>query len=234
MRSVLARPALLAALALALAACSADRPLAPAPPSLAGATGGQGNPSAVPPTLCLSFDSLPVGTRWGADEGTLNGGFVHEENYTRMYITNYYASSTAAPWYRHAVVDTARFANLTRHALRLDTVGMIFDFTQVPFPLDSVTFYFADHSPLENMRLNGGYVHFGQIGLWYDWPGPAGRVVIHSGIGKIKIVGDVDQLQIGGTNNASGLLVPVSGLWLDTICWFKAALPGQQENPNPL
>jgi hypothetical protein len=248
MKLVLARPALLAALALAVGACSADRAVAPAPPSLAtGAVPIHQEPTPLPPESdstwkCMRFDALAVGTRWGADKGTVKGTVVHSEDYIRMKLTDYLTPSgtgTAAQ-YRHAVIDTARYDSLYRHALRLDTVGVVFDFTQVPFYIDSVTFYYVDRSPLENMQVVGNSIssaiHLDQIS---NWPLLDTRVAVSLHAlpmpvrGRVRILGDVDSVRIGGSNDPPSSLPGVTGLWLDRICWYKGS-KAHQETPYPL
>lgn len=246
MRSVLARPAPLAALALALGACSADRPLAPAPPSLAtGSTPVYQEPEPLPgesTSRCMKFDGLAVGKRWGQVPGPLSGSVVHTENYISMKVTDYlgrWGTGTATTgYYRHAVITAEpRYPEvLTGNSLRLDTIGVIFDFTGVPFTIGSVTFNFVDRSPRENMSLDDGGLHLGQIWNVDDWPSPL-RVVTQSISppirGKVQISGSVKTLQIGGTNDVPAFAGDSTGLWLDMICAHKASTGGQQGNPTP-
>lgn len=241
MKLVLARPALLAVLVHALGACTADRPLAPAPPSFAGATPVYEEPEPIPDTTstCMRFDRLAVGTRWGAGAGTPKGAIVHSENAIRMSLTDYIAASGAAQ-YRHAVIDTARYDVLVKHALRLDTVGVVFDFTAIPFTIGKVTFYFVDRSPMENLELDGGGIDIAQVSDWPTlWMSVGSRVKVFPRPswptrGEVQISGDLDSVRVGGSNDSRPSPGDVTGLWLDTVCVYKAPLPGQQENPTPL
>ncbi len=237
MKAVLVRPALLAALALALGACTEDRPLAPAPPSFAGATPVFEEPTPIPDTTstCMRFDGLAVGTRWGASAGTPKGPFVHSDNNIRMSLRDYIATTGAAQ-YGHAVIDTARYDVLVKHALRLDSIGVVFDFTAIPFTIGKVTFYFVDRSPMENLELDGGGIDMAQVSDWPSlWMSVGSRVKIFPrpywpARGQVQISGDLDTVRVGGSNDPGG---DVTGLWLDTVCVFKAPLLGQQEEPTP-
>lgn len=245
MQAARSRYALLAALALAVGACSADRAVAPAPPSLAtGATPIHQEPTPLPPmpdstSRCMKFDSLPL-TRWGAVPGTAKGVVVHAENNIRMKLTDYVPASGSLQ-YRHAlVVNETRYPDvLFGNSLRLDTIGVVFDFTSVPFVIGSVTFTFVDRSPLENLAVDGSPVHLGQV---KDWPTQATPVVGHTVAvalapnspvrGTVGIAGDLDSIRVGGSND----IVPgdQTGLWLDNVCVNKAGLSSQHQNPYPL
>lgn len=248
MRSVLARPALLAALALALAACSADRPLAPAPPSLAaGTTPVYQEPTSLLPepdstSRCMKFDAVAAGTRWGASVGTAKGVVVHAENDISMKLTDYLPRTGVAQYRDAVVVNETRYPDvLTGNSLRLDTVGVVFDFTSVAFVIGSVTFTFVDRSPVENLAVDGSAVHIGQV---KDWPVQAppvvGRTVVvelASGSpirGRVGIGGDLDSIRVGGSNDVRPFPTDTTGLWLDKICVNKAGLKTQHQNPNPL
>jgi hypothetical protein len=248
MRSPLARPALLA-LALATGSCTADQTLAPAPPSLAGATPIHLEPAPLPPipdstSRCMKFDALAVGTRWGAVPGTVKGVVVHAENNIRMKLTDYVPASGPLQ-YRHAVVvNEPRYPDvLFGNSLRLDTIGVVFDFTSIPWVIGSVTFTFVDRSPLENLAVDGSAVHLGQV---KDWPAQAPPVVGRAVAvalapnnpirGTVGIAGDLDSIRVGGSNAPPAIPVPgdTTGLWLDMVCVNKAGLSSQHQNPYPL
>ncbi len=249
MRPARPRHALLAALALGLGACTADQMLAPAPPSLAGATPIHQEPTSLLPepdstSRCMKFETRAVGTRWGIVPGTVKGSVVHTENYISMKVDDYYYynGSSFVGQYQHAVVvNEPRYTDvLTGHSLRLDTIGVVFDFTAVPFVIGSVTFHFVDRSPIENLAVDGGTIFVQQVLDWPTWAMVAPHTVVverapNSPIrGKVGISGDLDSVRVGGSNDPPAFPGDTTGLWLDMVCANKAGLKSQQQNPNPL
>ncbi|MET0396086.1 MAG: hypothetical protein ABW277_04615 [Longimicrobiaceae bacterium] len=244
MTSALARPALLAALTLAAAACSADQALAPAPPSLAtGTTPVYQEP--IPPDSpgqCMSFDSLPVGTRWGASVGTPKGSIVHKENNIDMWVTDFLPASGTA-WYQDAVIRSAPYPDvLINRALLLDKIGVVFDFSAFQFAIDRVTFRFVDRSTVENLAVDGSPVYIGQVAAW---PTPIVRsMILHdvvldlrAGIptrGEVTIYGDLNSVRVGGAGEEPITSTDMPGLWLDKVCVYKAMIPHEQQPPHPL
>lgn len=233
---------LLAALVLALAACSADRPLAPEPPSLAtGSTPVHQEP--IPPDSpgqCMSFDSLPVGTRWGASVGTPRNTLAHTEKSINMWVTDFYPAS-GTTWYHDATIHSAPYTDvLINRALLLDRIGVVFDFSAFLFTIDRVTFRFVDRSTVENLAVDGSAVYIGQITAW---PTPIVRSIVGHDVvldlsadlptrGEVTIYGDLESVRVGGAGDGS--TPAATGLWLDKVCVYKAPTPREQEGPTPL
>jgi hypothetical protein len=187
----------------------------------------------------MTFEPVPLGTRWGGSVNTPQDSVVHQENGIQLRMRDYLTPSGTGTLaqYGDGVIDTLTSDILIHHALRLDAVGAAFDFRATPPGRTAVSLRFVDHSPVENMSVDDpdGPVYIGQI---LNWPTPQhGRTV--KAVPKtdptpwpirgwVTIYGNVDWVRVGGAKDGS----PDGGLWLDMICYH---LPqGSLQPPNPL
>lgn len=202
------------ALAGALAACSPDAaPVTGAPDAGRAPAGDPGTVTAAAAPVCIEFGPPPpLGAVWGAPVGTPPGAWIFTENGVPVFIDRFFFPGPVAA-YDHARIATSPVPIGSGQHAYLQRVNLRFDFSNVGFPISSVTWdwYEPAAGSVVNMQADGGALYIGNItapafvsGRPYGvgWtPAGTGRR------GQSKIGAPVRIVQIGGEK-----------LWIDRVC----------------
>lgn len=197
--------ALLAPLTLVLAAAcsSADAPTAPSPAAPKAAV-----LAAAP--VCIQFNVPPLGTTWNAP-GFPPGSFLFTEVGVPVFSERLLLPGPV-PVYSFGRVEIPPIAIGAGPTGRAERFSYVVDFSNVPFPITSVTFEWLDLGGVENLAVNGSPVFIGEL----DTP-PAfiGAFPVNSAWVAVP-GGDKGRTRIGG--NARRVLIGGEKLWVDNIC----------------
>jgi hypothetical protein len=192
---------------LALAACAPDLPTGAAPDAAPGSA------AAAPAPVCLEFGPPPpLGAVWGVPTGTPPGSWIFTEVGVPVVIDRFFPAP-GTPTYNFARIAVSPVPIGAGQQGFTDRSTLRFDFSNVGFPVSSVTWEWYDpgSSTVENMAVNFGARFIGDITAPAAVSGhPYGVSWAPAGTGRrgqSKVGGPVRTLEVGGHQ-----------LWLDRVC----------------
>ncbi|MFQ5352526.1 MAG: hypothetical protein ACE5D3_05570, partial [Candidatus Binatia bacterium] len=173
----------------------------------------------------VSFDGLPAGTVFGFGRD-LPGAEVHSEaDGIRMSVENFVLGSSE--FFFFAEVAGPATQPFATNALSLDNISVRFDFADVPFTVNEVSFEFFDLGGSSNLAVNDAPLFILNPLSTLPTNVAPGVTAIVSG-GHITLVGPVQSVLIGGQelviDNINAVPEPVSGILLtlaSLACWKR-------------
>lgn len=185
---------------------------------------------------CVDFESLPLNQQFG-DGFNFIGEVIFAEAGIPVAV-EYFHWNTGGT-FGTCIVHPA-FSDFGQgQIMGTNNINLKFDFTQLGFQVEEVTFEYADQGGFENLSVNGGAVYVGELDEAPSPPGMMMNVTTTTFSGGIKgfatLTGAIDTLMVGGQE-----------FWLDNICVYYMVGTGekpagnqttmelQQNYPNPV
>ncbi len=166
----------------------------------------------------LDFGSVPVGTVYGADAGTVPGEAVLTQEGIAMSF-DYFQLGTFTDFHL-AEVGGRHADSFSTEALSLNNINAVFDFAEVGFDVGLVTFEFRDFGGSSNFAVNGAAMYI--IDPLADLPSDVAPGITASVDGDlVTITGETTEIfdvLVGGQelviDNITALPDPSAGLLL--------------------
>ena len=150
----------------------------------------------------MEFESVPVGTKYGADFGHVPGQVVLTENGIAMSVENFFFQQFTGFFKAEVTVPA------NDHELAIDNISVLFDVTALPFNVTSLTLRYAEFGGEDNFAVNGGSIL--RLSQLTDIPinvAPGMTALVDGGL--IRLTGDVDRVRIGGQELSVDTVVAV-------------------------
>ena len=150
----------------------------------------------------MEFESVPVGTKYGADFGNVPGQVVLTENGIKMSVENFFFQQFTG-FFKAEVAGPAN-----DHELAIDNISVLFDVTALPFNVTSFTLRYNELGGEDNFAVNGGSIL--QLAQLTNIPinvAPGVTALVDGGL--IRLTGDVDRVRIGGQELSVDTVVAV-------------------------
>ncbi len=173
----------------------------------------------------VSFDDLAPGTMFGLGTST-PGEEVHVgTDGIRMSVQNFVLGSSE--FFFFAEVAGPATQPFATNALSLDNISIRFDFADVPFSVNEVTFDFFDLGGSSNLAVNDAPLFvLNPLSALPTNVAPGVTAIVDGG--HIALVGPIQSLLIGGqelvVDNITAVPEPVSGILLTAAtlaCWRR-------------
>lgn len=161
----------------------------------------------------MTFDSLPLGTMFGAAAGDQPSDIVYEEDGIEMSVEQILIEGVAG--FVQAEVGGRYEAFFSSRPLDLNNISVRLDFRNIGFEVDQVSVEFVELGPLNNFRVNDAAL-FELASLAFMPAAIAPGVTATVADGVITLSGPVDMVLIGGQELAIDniLAVPEPTTWL--------------------
>jgi len=153
----------------------------------------------------VDFDGLAAGTTFGLGANA-PGELVHVEDGIRMTVENFRLGLT--DYFFFAQVGGPGTASFGTPALSLDNISVRFDFSGVGFPVDQVTFEFADYGGSSNFAVNDETLYV--VDPFTSLPvNVATGVTATIDTGLVTLNGPIQSVLIGGQELVIDTVTPV-------------------------
>jgi len=156
--------------------------------------------------ICLAatmeFESVPVGTKYGAGFGNVPGQVVLTENGIKMSVEQFFFQQFTG-FFQAEVTGPAN-----DHELTIDNISVLFDLTALPFNVSSLTLQYSELGGEDNFAVNGGSIL--QLPNLINIPvnvAPGVTALVDGG--RITLTGDIDRVLIGGQELSVDTVVAV-------------------------
>ncbi|MFH1108690.1 MAG: PEP-CTERM sorting domain-containing protein [Planctomycetota bacterium] len=156
--------------------------------------------------ICLAatmeFESVPVGTKYGAGFGNVPGQVVITENGIKMSVEQFFLRQFTG-FFQAEVTGPAN-----DHELAIDNISVLFDLTSLPFNVSSLTLQYSELGGEDNFSVNGGSIL--QLPDITNIPvnvAPGVTALVDGG--RITLTGDIDRVLIGGQELSVDTVVAV-------------------------
>jgi hypothetical protein len=156
--------------------------------------------------ICLAatmeFESVPVGTKYGAGFGNLPGQVVLTENGIKMSVEQFFFQQFTG-FFQAEVTGPAN-----DHELTIDNISVLFDLTALPFNVSSLTLQYSELGGEDNFAVNGGSIL--QLPNITNIPvnvAPGVTALVDGG--RITLTGGIDRVLIGGQELSVDTVVAV-------------------------
>jgi len=183
----------------------------------------------------LDFGGLSSGTRFGRFSGNTPGEVVYSQDNIHMSVENFFFSTTIA-FVDGEVGGRGSEAFFPTPPLFLDNLNTRFDFTQLGFTADRVSFDYLELGGLDNFAVNGRpIIEIQQLNNLPTVVAPGVTLVnelldASSGRSRITLTGEIESLLIGGQELAINTIVAVPdpaslallGLGLAPLAWVRS------------
>lgn len=161
----------------------------------------------------IQFEELPLATRYGPSFGNLCGSVIFTEKGIPVSIHDF-VFTAAGMTCNFAEVDASfpQFSAGQGQVMRTNNVNLEFDFAELGFTVERLSFDFVDLGGFENISVNGHTLHVGELRSAPTTiaPGITFAVTttqIQGGIeGQAVLTGQLESLRVGGQE-----------FWLDNI-----------------
>ena len=157
--------------------------------------------------ICLAatmeFESVPVGTKYGAGFGNVPGQVVITENGIKMSVEQFFLRQFTG-FFQAEVTGPAN-----DHELALNNISVLFDLTALPFNVTSLTLQYNELGGEDNFAVNGGSI-LQPLAHLTDIPvnvAPGVTALVDGG--RITLTGDIDRVLIGGQELSVDTVVAV-------------------------
>lgn len=173
-----------------------------------------------PRASATDFESLAAGTVFGLGWDA-PGDFVHaEEDGVRMTVENFRLGGTDYFFFAEVLEENSQ-AFVTQ-SLSLDSISVRFDFADVGFTVDEVTFEFADFGGASNFAVNDETLFV--IDPFASLPiNVATGVTATIDAGFVTLQGPIQSVLIGGQelviDNVNPVPEPTTGVLLTLATW---------------
>lgn len=163
-------------------------------------------------TASVDFETVAAGTRFGEEMGNQRGQAVLQQNGVVMTLAEFRVGEFRG-FYR-AEVGGAYADAFPTAALETNNINVVFDFTGLPFVVNTVVFEFAEFGGVNNFAVNGGNIL--ELSSMQLLPaGPAPGVTALTADGIVALSGPITSLLIGGQelviDNVTAVGVPEPG-----------------------
>ena len=161
--------------------------------------------------VCVDFeDPITVGTQYGKPAGQPAGTTIISAKGINVSLSDF--ESGVSTTFNEASVDVAPAALGSGQALRVNNIGLTFDFGALPFTVTEVRLDFLDLGGTENLAVNGSATFIGDLSSVPPTLGGIAVAVTTSPVaggvrGTVVLSGAVTHLRIGGQE-----------LWIDNVC----------------
>ena len=163
----------------------------------------------------VTHQTQPVGAAWGAPYGNAPGDYLFTEDGIPVFVdvidwgsgTGFNYCEVMAPGISGFGFDRVMFLN---------NVSNVYDISALGITVSQVTFEYADLGGLENLQVNGGPLHIGDLDAMpaVIAPGVTMSVVTYAaggGLrGEVTLTGDVQRLRVAGQE-----------FFIDNVCAFE-------------
>ena len=170
----------------------------------------------------VTHDHEPLGMAWGGPHGQVPGDVAFVENGVPVLLDTFdYGTGTA---FHEARIDPAFGGFGFLQVMGTNNINVVYDISALGMPVGQVTFEYADLGGMENIRVNGGPLHIGEITAA---PNPIAPGVFISIVtqampggthGHVTLAGDVQELLVGGQE-----------FWMDNVCVIAEPFSGTPE-----
>lgn len=156
----------------------------------------------ISPAATLEFESVPVGTKYGADFGNFPGQLVLTENGIKLSVEQFFLPGFTGFFEAEVTGPT------NDHELAIDNISMLVDLTALPFDVTSLTLHYSEMGGQDNFAVNGGSIL--ELAQFTDIPSnvaPGVTALVDGGL--IHLTGNVDRVLIGGQELTIDTIVAV-------------------------
>ncbi len=143
----------------------------------------------------IDFESIPMGTLYGAAANHSPSEVVLSENGIDMSVENFFLGSFVG--FFDAEVGGIYGQQFPTHALQLDNISVQFDLAGVGFAVNQVTFEYLEFGGASNLSVNGSAIL--QLDSLNDVPSAiAPGISATVGSGVVTLFGPIDRFLVGG------------------------------------
>ncbi len=154
----------------------------------------------------MDFETVSVGTKYGAEYGQMPGQEVLTQNGIDMSIEQFRLGSFVG--FIRAEIGGRYAGSFPSTPLDIDNIAVRFDFSGVGFPVSQVSLDFQEFGGADNFEVNGSFKH--HLNQLADLPTQVAPGVTATVIGdEIRLVGPISNFQIGGQELAIDNVVAV-------------------------
>ena len=159
-----------------------------------------------PPKICVDFESLPSGTKYGIVTAGVSdpvGAVIFRENKIPVSIENFRFDSNTTT-FGFCRIENASAGFGAGQIIRLDEVSLKLDFTRLGFPVNQITFdCLLASGDIQNIAVNDGVVFIGELSRAPQniASGVTLTVTESKGVGKATLTGPIRNLLIGGVDD---------------------------------
>jgi len=158
--------------------------------------------------LTVDFESVALGTKYGADYGNTPGEPVFTQDGIVVSVDNFYLSTFVG--FIRAEVGGAYAVDFPTTPLELDNISVAFDFTGLGFDVTNVTLEYREFGGADNFSVNGQTLY--QLDALTDLP-----ALVAPGINASVIEQDSIALTAAAGYHIDGFLIGGQELGVDTI-----------------
>jgi len=161
----------------------------------------------------VTHDLEPVGSVWGGPHGDAVGDVAFTEDGIPVILRNFRHSGGGTS-FDECMIETATSEFGVVQTMRFNNIDVAYDINALGIPVQAVFFLFASHGGEENIKVNNGAMHIGDIesAPTNIAPGISYYVLnLHTVTGGVAgmgvLLGDVQRLVLGGQE-----------FWADEVC----------------
>ena len=145
--------------------------------------------------VTIDFESTPFGTVFGGQAGDIPGDIVLVEDGVNMSVQQFFFGNYVG--FVKAEVGGKYAPFFPSTPLGLENIGVLFDFTTLPFDANTVTLDYQQFGGGNNLAVNGQTIY--QVNNFAELPiSVAPGVSAFVTNSQIILVGDINTLRIGG------------------------------------
>ena len=167
--------------------------------------------------ILVNFETQPMGSAWGAAFGEVPGDHIFTEAGipVGVDVITYGGGGTG---FNQAKIDPSPWPCLELRTLNLNNISATYDIAALGVTTALVMFDYYDAGGLENLQVNGGGLHVGELDAapYAIAPGVTCTVMEYPAggnwCGRVILVGDVDYLLVAGQE-----------FWMDNLCVIVGA-----------
>ncbi len=162
----------------------------------------------------LTSESLINGTSYGNGINA-QGDVIFSENGIPVSVEFFNYESSGGSFGTSQVTTTSGIG--TGQDMMTSNINLGFDFSNLPFDPNYITFDFGDFGGHENLGINNGTVYAGELGSATVPPGINMTFTVNNYIGSVTLEGEINHLLVGGQE-----------FFLDNICAYLVSNDGNQ------
>ena len=154
----------------------------------------------------MTFDTLPLGTLFGAAAGDQRGDIVHQEDGIEMSVEQIFVDGAAR--FLRAEVGGRYGSFFSSHPLDLNNISVVLDFRHIGFAVNQVSLEFVELGPLSNFSVNDAALfELASLQLMPTDIAPGVTAVVANGV--ITVSGPVDKILVGGQELAIDTILAI-------------------------
>jgi hypothetical protein len=152
-------------------------------------------------SIVIDFESLPYGSRYGSTEGDVPGDLAFSQDGIDVRLRQFVLGSWSG--FSRAEVGGFTDSAFPTTPITISNINLEFDFSQLPFDIDEVSFEYVDMGGSENLGVGSQLLQVSSLDRLPASIGGASVLVTQNGIpggqrGIVTLRGAIELLTIGG------------------------------------